>query len=225
MTNRGREDREGARAAAVKAAEWLARERLGGEASGHDWHHADRVRRMALRLAPGEGADPFVCELAALLHDIADRKLVPDEELALTELESWLKRQPISGEDAGHVMEIIRTMSFRGGSGPPMRTPEGRVVQDADRLDAIGAIGIARTFAYGGRAGRPIFAPADGSRAAPEAADRRPPESGPSAVGHFYDKLLLLKDKLNTAEARAIAERRHRFMLAYLEQFYAEWEG
>jgi len=208
---------------AVEQAERWARERLGGDSGGHDWHHIERVRRMALRLAGEAGADPFVCEMAALLHDLADDKLVPDPEAALREIRAWLGEHGVGPADAEHIVEIIGTMSFRGGGGPPMRTIEGRVVQDADRLDALGAIGIARTFAYSGRVGRPMHDPSIPPRERMTAEQYRAEKS--TAYNHFHEKLLKLSSLMNTEAAKRIAEERHRFMEAFLARFEAEWEG
>jgi uncharacterized protein len=184
-----------------------------------------RVRRVALRLAREEGADLYVVELAALLHDLADHKFHGGDETAGPRAaRAWL--QSLGAEEAviAHVAAIIAGVSYKGaGVATPMETPEGRVVQDADRLDAIGAIGIARTFAYGGSRGRPMHEPdaepeAHGSFAAYKAS------TGPT-INHFHEKLLLLRDRMNTDAARRMAEGRHRFMEHFLERFHAEWEG
>lgn len=204
------------------ASEWV-RAKLGQESSGHDWGHIDRVVRTARTIAEAERANAFVCELAALLHDMADEKLNDDPAAAQRELEGWLANSGVSKEDAAHILEIIDTMSFKGGSRPPMRTVEGRVVQDADRLDAIGAVGISRVFAYSGAKGRPIHDP---DVAAREAMTEEEYRSGrDTAINHFYEKLLKLRGLMNTDAGRAMAEERHRFMETYLEQFYAEWDG
>lgn len=130
------------------AAEKLAYESCKGDSSGHDWWHIVRVRNLAGAIAQKEGADVFICELAALLHDVADEKLVADPKKREEEFYLWLLEQGLAEKGCQHVMTIIKTMSFKGGTTPPMTTLEGQVVQDADRLDAIGAIGIARVFAY-----------------------------------------------------------------------------
>ncbi|MEC0212425.1 HD domain-containing protein [Paenibacillus ehimensis] len=200
-----------------------ARTELERDSSGHDWWHIVRVTRTAKRLAAVERADTFICELAALLHDVADEKLNPSKEAGLQKVENWLAEAGTDEADRAHVMDIISTMSFGGGHGQPMRTAEGRIVQDADRLDAIGAIGIARVFAYGGWKGRPMHDPELPVR------EHMTPEEYRShpgtAINHFYEKLLKLKDLMNTNAARALAEERHRFMERYLEQFYSEWDA
>lgn len=205
--------------------EAFVRGRMEGEGSGHDWWHVDRVRRMALRLARDEGADPYVTELAALLHDVADHKFHGGDETAGPRAaREWLEQAGAGAETIAHVCEIIARLSYRGAGVPtPMHTAEGRVVQDADRLDAIGAIGVARTFAYGGSRGRPLHDP----DAAPElhaSFDRYKASTAPT-INHFHEKLLLLRDRLNTDSARRIAEGRHAFMEQFLERFHQEWDG
>ncbi|WP_138494031.1 HD domain-containing protein [Paenibacillus pinistramenti] len=206
----------------LEQAERFVQDTLGSDRSGHDWWHIYRVRRMALELAALEGADLFVCELAALLHDVADEKLNASKEAGLEKVSSWLKRHLDDPQDEPvilHVMSIISTMSYNGGKNPPVTTLEGKVVQDADRLDAIGAVGIARTFAYGGSKGRSIHEP---GRDFSENGYRSEENT---TVHHFYDKLLRLKDLMNTEHARRLAENRHRFMEQFLDQFYKEWEA
>lgn len=211
------------REAVIAEAEAYVRGKLAGDFSGHDWQHIERVRRTALTLAAEERADAFICELAALLHDVADGKLVEDEAQALRELREWLQARSVPASDVDHVMEIISTMSFRGGSGPPMRTLEGQIVQDADRLDALGAIGISRVFAYSGAKRRPIHDPRVKPREAMTPEEYRS-RSG-TAINHFHEKLLKLRDLMNTAAARRLAEGRHAFMERFLEQFHEEWQG
>ena len=195
------------------------------EGSGHDWFHIERVWKNAKRIGVTEPADMFVVELAALLHDIADWKFHSgDEAIGPARARELLMVHNVSAEVIEHVVLIIATMSYKGAGVPtPMATIEGKIVQDADRLDAIGAIGIARTFAYGGHKGRLLYDP-----------DRKPEmhtskeayfKTDAPTINHFYEKLLLLKDRMNTAEAKRMAEGRHRFMEQYLEQFYGEWEG
>jgi len=198
---------------------------MSGEGTGHDWWHVHRVRRMALRLARDEGTDPYVTELAALLHDLADHKFHGGDETAGPRAaRAWLESLGAGAEVVDHVCAIVAGVSFKGaGVATPMPTPEGRVVQDADRLDAIGAIGIARAFAYGGSRGRPLHAP----DAAPEAHDsfEAYKAGGGATTAHFHEKLLLLRDRLHTAAARRVAEGRHRYMEDFLARFHAEWEG
>jgi uncharacterized protein len=209
----------------LRRTEAFVRERMHGEGTGHDWWHVDRVRRTALRLAREEGADPYVTALAALLHDVADHKFHGGDETAGPRAaRAWLAEAGADAETIEHVCAIIAGLSYKGaGVATPMGTPEGRVVQDADRLDAIGAIGIARAFAYGGSRGRPLHEP----DAAPELHDsfeRYKASAGPT-INHFHEKLLLLRERMNTASARRIADERHTFMEQYLTRFHAEWEG
>ncbi|MGT2756528.1 HD domain-containing protein [Streptococcus ovuberis] len=181
------------------------------DSSGHDWWHIERVRRTALTIAGEEGANHFICEMAALLHDVADRKFNDSLIAGLEKVEAWLNNQPLAKEDKDHILEIIETMSFTSQKeGKAVPSLEGQVVQDADRLDALGAIGIARTMAYSGHTGRLIY---------------HPDSDEETAVQHFYDKLLTLKGLMNTNYGKRLAEQRHHFMESYLEQFYAEWSG
>lgn len=202
-----------------------ARTRLANEGSGHDWWHVYRVWTMAKRIGRAEGADLLVVELAALLHDIADWKLHGgDSNVGANNAEEWLFSLGVAPQIVAHVRDIVAKISFKGaGVAQPALTREGQVVQDADRLDALGALGIARAFAYGGSKGRLIHDP-----------DIAPQEhlsaetylnSGGTTINHFYEKLLLLVDRMNTPTGRLIAEDRHRFMEEYLRRFYAEWEG
>jgi uncharacterized protein len=198
---------------------------LSGEGSGHDWWHVYRVWRMAKRIGQAEGADPLVVELAALLHDIADWKAHGgDSTVGPRMAREWLVSQALDASVIEHVCQIVADISFKGaGVEQPVLSLEGKVVQDADRLDAMGAIGIARAFAYGAAKGRLIHDPAV------KPIEHRTAEaflkSSGTTVNHFYEKLLLLKDRMNTATGRAVAEERHRFMEEYLRRFYEEWEG
>jgi len=201
----------------------FARAELAGDSSGHDWWHIARVRVLARTIALHEGGDVFICELAALLHDLADAKIAGDEATGLARVRGWLAEQEADTATIEQTMEIIATMSFAGGAKPTPATLEGRVVQDADRLDALGAIGIARAFAYGGSRGRLIYDPdvppqEYASAAAYHASDT-------PTINHFYEKLLLLQDRMNTAYARQLAAARHRYMQAFLDEFFAEWAG
>jgi uncharacterized protein len=205
--------------------ETFIRSRLGGDASGHDWYHVDRVRRSAVMIGAAEGADLGVTELAALLHDVADWKFHGgDEDAGPRVAGEWLLSQEVARGVIAQAQQVIREVSFKG-AGVVTRpsTLEGHVVQDADRLDAIGAIGIARTFAYGGHKGQPMYEPLQPP--APHASFEDYKTKSSSTINHFYEKLLLLKDRLNTATARQIALSRHRYMEAFLAQFYKEWNG
>ncbi|OWR27174.1 phosphohydrolase [Saccharibacillus sp. O23] len=207
----------------LREAAALAKGELEHEGSGHDWWHIYRVTELAKRIAAEEGADPFICELAALLHDLADEKLVDDPEAGMKRTENWMLEHEATADEAAHVMEIIATMSFKGGGGAAMKTPEGRVVQDADRLDALGAIGIARTFVYSGKKGRPMYDPN-----IPVRQEMTPEEyrSGKdTAINHFHEKLLKLRDLMNTEAGRRIADDRHAFIEEFLLRFDREWQG
>ena len=197
---------------------------LSGDGTGHDWWHVHRVWRMAQRIGRAENADLLVVELAALLHDIADWKLQDgDTSVGPARAKEWLDSLGMDMGVVDHVCQIVANISFKGAAveQPPLSL-EGRVVQDADRLDAMGAIGIARAFVYGGAKGREIYDPGV------QPTEHRTAESylkGGTTINHFYEKLLLLKDRMNTATGRAMAEERHRFMEDYLRRFYEEWEG
>jgi uncharacterized protein len=207
----------------LAAAEDLARAELDRDSSGHDWWHIARVRALARTIAEHEGADIFICELAALLHDLADAKIASDEATGLARVRDWLAEQGADAETVARVMEIVATMSFSGGTKLAPATLEGRVVQDADRLDAIGAIGIARAFAYGGSRGRLMHDPGVPPQEYVSAAAYH--ASAAPTINHFYEKLLLLKGRMNTSYARQLAEVRHRYMQAFLDEFFAEWTG
>lgn len=207
----------------ISAAERFCRSELENDPTGHDWWHIHRVVQMANRLAYEEGANSFICTISALLHDVADEKLNDSKESGLRKVREWLEGQPMTDEELQHIMEIISTMSYNAGANPPMRTMEGKVVQDADRLDAIGAIAIARTFLYAGWKSHPIHDPHLPPRDSMTPGEYRHDKS--TAINHFHEKLLKLKDHVNTSSARRIAEERHRYMEQYVERFYQEWEG
>lgn len=201
----------------------FVKDKLFGEGSGHDWFHIERVYNMAKYIGEMEGADSFVIEMTALLHDIDDWKFSDSNETETTVTEEFLRSIGVDCEDVDKIISIIKTMSYKGGvEDSSQGTIEGMVVQDADRLDAIGAIGIARTFAYGGSKNRIMYDP-----------DVRPMDfksldevkcDNNHTVNHFYEKLLKLKDLMNTDTAKVIAKRRHKFMEDYLNEFYYEWE-
>ncbi len=207
----------------LAAARAHVRERLEHDSSGHDWWHIERVVRLARRLAEEEGADVFLCELAALTHDLADWKLNADEAQALSDLRAWLAQHGADEATTAATLEIITQMSFKGGGQPPMRTLEGQIVQDADRLDAIGAIGIARAFAYGGAKGLPLHNPEARPRGQMTAEEYRRQQA--ATITHFHEKLLRLKDRMNTATARRMAAHRHAVLEDFLAEFQAEWAG
>jgi uncharacterized protein len=198
---------------------------LANEGSGHDWWHIERVWRMAKRIGQDEGADLPIVELAALLHDIADWKAHGgDSNIGSQTAMTWLTSLDVDSNIVQHVGQIIADISFKGASvEQPMLSLEGKVVQDADRLDAIGAIGIARAFAYGGSKGRLIYDPTC-KPTDHQTADSYLNSNG-TTINHFYEKLLLLKDRMNTQTGKNVAEQRHDFMEDFLKQFYEEWEG
>ncbi len=196
---------------------------LAGDSSGHDWWHIHRVRNLARFLARQEGADIFVVELAALLHDIADWKFHDGDETAGPRAaRQWLESQQVAEAVIAEVTDIIATLSFKGaGVSCPMKTLAGQVVQDADRLDALGAIGIARTFAYGGHAGRAMYDPDVQPEHHASFAEYRAAEG--TTLNHFTEKLLLLRDRMNTEAARRLAAERHAFLEEFHRRFLQEW--
>jgi len=201
------------------------RKKMSGEGSGHDWWHVYRVWRNAIHIAGKEKADMFVVELAALLHDIADWKFNDgDINEGPRQAREWLQSLGLDEGVISHVSEIVEGISFKGaGVRTAMRTREGMVVQDADRLDAIGAIGIARTFAYGGHLNHEIYNPEKKPEMHKTFEEYK--NGTGSVINHFYEKLLLLKDLMNTPAAMKIAEERHSYMEKFLDRFFREWEG
>jgi uncharacterized protein len=199
--------------------------RLEGEGSGHDWWHVYRVWKNAVQIAQQENADLFLVELSALLHDIADWKFHDgNDEVGPMMARAWLENLSVDEAVIAHVCQIIKEVSFKGaGVITKMQTKEGKVVQDADRLDAIGAVGIARTFAYGGSKGREMYNP-EIKPIMHLSFDEYKNSKSPT-LNHFYEKLLLLKDLMNTSTARKMAEHRHQIMVDFLSEFFREWEG
>jgi len=198
---------------------------LQGAEGGHDWWHIERVWRNAKLISRSEHIDIFIVELAALLHDIADTKFHNgDENIGPEKAKQFLESLSVEKEIIVHVENIIRNISFKGGNfTKDFNSPELAVVQDADRLDAIGAIGIARAFNYGGFKNREIYNPS----IAPDLKMNKETykKSNAPTINHFYEKLLLLKGLMNTKTGKKLAEERHRFMQFFLEEFYSEWEG
>lgn len=192
---------------------------------GHDWFHIERVWKNTLLILEHENADRLICELAALLHDVADSKFHGgDEGLGPAIAEKFLREQQVAESIINEVKLIIKNMSYKASLGQvAYHSKEMEIVQDADRLDAIGAIGIARAFNYGGFKNRAMHDPS----IEPELNMSKEAYKNTQAptINHFYEKLLLLKDKMNTTTAKAIAQQRHNYMEGFLEQFYAEWEG
>jgi len=192
---------------------------------GHDWFHIERVYRNALLIAESETCNIEIVKLGALLHDIADSKFHNgDETIGPNTARIFLERQNVSEEITTHVINIIENISFKGGNfDKKFNSIELEIVQDADRLDAIGAIGIARTFNYGGFKNRTIYNPSIAPKLGMDKEEYKKSEA--PTINHFYEKLLLLKDKMNTQTGKKIAQERHFFMEKFLSQFYAEWEG
>jgi uncharacterized protein len=192
---------------------------------GHDWFHIERVFKNALLIAENEDCNVTVVKLGALLHDIADSKFHDgDEKIGPKTARIFLESQNVSEDIISHVIAIIENISFKGGNfEKKFNSKELEIVQDADRLDAIGAIGIARTFNYGGFKNRPLHNPNIQPNLNMSKEEYKNSES--PTLNHFYEKLLLLKDKMNTETGKEIAQKRHDFMITFLAQFYAEWDG
>ncbi|MVT11491.1 HD domain-containing protein [Chitinophaga tropicalis] len=203
----------------------FVKQELAQAEGGHDWWHIYRVWQLSRRIAAGEKVDMQIVELGALLHDIADSKFHGgDESIGPRKARTFLESQKVPEPVIQHVVNIIEYVSFKGGHNTGgFYSPELGVVQDADRLDALGAIGIARAFNYGGFKNRALYDPA----IAPDLNMTREQykKSAAPTINHFYEKLLLLKDRMNTSTGRELAEERHAFMELFLEKFYKEWEG
>jgi len=204
------------------------KETLKGAEGGHDWFHIERVYNNTKLIAKDEDVDLFVVELGALLHDIADSKFHDgDESIGPKKAASFLKSIGVPNDIIEHIVNIIIHVSFKSGleSGDSVKfiSSELQVIQDADRLDAIGAIGIARAFNYGGFKNRSLFDPEIAPKLNQDKESYK--KSKAPTINHFYEKLLLLKDKMNTATGKKIAEKRHTFMEQFLKEFYDEWHG
>lgn len=203
----------------------FVKDELKNAEGGHDWFHIERVYKNAILISEGEEIDKTVVALGALLHDIADSKFHNgDETVGPLKARNFLQKQNLSEDKIQQVVKIIENVSFSGGNRrQDFYSKELEVIQDADRLDAIGAIGIARTFNYGGFKNRKMYDPdiAPNLTMTPEEYKA----SDAPTINHFYEKLLLLKNRMNTDTGRRIAEERHLFMESFLKQFYAEWEG
>jgi uncharacterized protein len=204
----------------------LVKNQMQGEATGHDWWHVYRVWQTALKIGRLEKADLFIIELAALLHDLDDGKFNDSKE-PLKALEI-LNKLEVEENVIAKVIETIKSMSFslsfkEAGNKPVINTIEGKIIQDADRLDALGAVGIARAFAYGGFKGREIFNPEIKPQIFTSIEHYR--TSNSPTLNHFYEKLFLLKDLMNTETAKQIAQERHKYMEEFVNEFMKEWEG
>ena len=207
----------------IEATIKFVKEQLKDEPTGHDWFHIDRVVKLSEKIAKEEGGDLYTITLIALLHDISDYKLNTNEKEGVAKLENFLNTTIDEESLKQQIKTDIEGISFKGANvRGSLLSKEGQIVQDADRLDAIGAIGIARAFAYGGNKKRSMYNP-----------DQKPEEhrsfedyksSKGHTINHFYEKLLLLKDRLNTSTAKNIAQERHTFMENFLNQFYNEWD-
>lgn len=201
----------------------LVKQKLEGTESGHDWFHIERVWKLSTYIQEREGGDQQVIELAALLHDIADPKFNNgDETLAAKIVNEFLTEQKLDNETIGKVIFIIENMSFKNRNDTPQNLPlELKIVQDADRLDAIGAIGIARTFNFGGYKNNLMYHPDIPPKINQTKEEYK--KSNGTTINHFYEKLLLLKDLMNTNTAKDLATERHQLMLNFLDEFYKEW--
>jgi uncharacterized protein len=203
----------------------LVREFHADDTTGHDWYHIDRVRKLALRICPYEAADPILVEIAALIHDVNDRKLRRPGDV-VDHAQRMLEEAKVPPELAAQALDIAKRVSFKGAEvQDDMPTIEGKIVQDADRLDAIGYIGIARAFAYGGAIGRPMFDPKTEVVEAKSEEEYIVSSQKGSTINHFYEKLFLLKGRLHTHFARLIAENRHDRMKYFVYGFKDEWYG
>ena len=210
----------------MMAKEWVdqaivfVKERFANDASGHDAEHTFRVYRLAMKLNETEKGDPEIVALSALLHDVDDRKLFdPSEKAAKRFLESL----GIPEITKKAILKNIEEVSFKGSDSKTPDTIEGKIVQDADRLDAIGAIGVARAFAYGGAHHRKFYDPEEPPTLNMDDETYKKHES--TTINHFYEKLLLLEGMMNTTEGRRLAKKRTEFLKSYLEEFLEEWEG
>ncbi len=203
----------------------FVKEKLQNAEAGHDWFHMERVYKNALLIAKKEQCDLQIVQLGALLHDIADSKFNNgDETIGPKVAREFLETQNVDENVIQHVEKIIENISFKGGNFErKFNSIELQIIQDADRLDAIGAIGIARTFNYGGFKNHQLYNP----EIAPKLNMSKEEYKNTNAptINHFYEKLLLLKDKMNTETGKQIAQQRHKFMEQFLEQFFAEWDG
>ena len=204
----------------------FVKETLEGAEGGHDWFHIERVYKNALLISENEKVDRFTVQLGALLHDIADAKFYNgDESIGPKKAREFLKKQYVDEDIIIHIENIILFISYKSSldTSKKFTSPELDVIQDADRLDAIGAIGIARCFNYGGFKNRSLYDPAIEPNL--EMTKEQYKKSTAPTINHFYEKLLLLKDKMNTKTGQLLAKERHRYMEGFLQQFYEEWNG
>lgn len=209
----------------IVATKLFVQEQLANAEGGHDWFHILRVYNNSILISKNENVNPFIVALGALLHDVADSKFHDGDETVGPKIaREFLFKHDVDSAVIEHVIKIIENISFKGGNeDQKFRSLELDVIQDADRLDAIGAIGIARCFNYGGFKNRPLFDP--NIKPNMKMTKEEYKTSTSPTINHFYEKLLLLKDKMNTKAGRRIATDRHNFMDSFLNQFYAEWDG
>ncbi|MCO6174870.1 HD domain-containing protein [Flavobacterium sp. NRK F10] len=204
----------------------FVKKQLANAEGGHDWFHIQRVFQNSVQIAEHEtDCNIEIVQLAALLHDIADSKFHNGDETVGPKIaREFLLQQEVDEEIVRHVVSIIENISFKGGNfNPDFSSLELQIVQDADRLDAIGAIGIARTFNYGGFKNRPMYDPAIAPKMNMTKEEYK--KSNAPTLNHFYEKLLILQDKMNTETGKKMAKERHQFMELFLAQFYSEWDG
>lgn len=202
----------------------ILQSRYGDDRTGHDWFHLARVWTMAKRLARGKKVNHFVLQMAALLHDVDDYKFKPVGEDPLLQTKKILDQFSLPQSDYDLICDISSHVSYKGAGVPDNQpTLEGQIVQDADRLDGIGAIGIARCFVYNGYKGNVLYDPLQAPHTGMHAAEYTKLNS--TAINHFYEKLLLVYDRLHTPEAKRIGRKRHTYLQNYLKEFLAEWEG
>ncbi|MGB5205703.1 HD domain-containing protein [Eudoraea sp.] len=215
------------RKAILKKTKKFVKQRFKGAEGGHDWFHTKRVLANSVHIAKKENANLFVVQLAALLHDIADAKFHDGDETVGPKVASeFMIEHNVDQLSREHIVKIIESVSFKNSfsnTDNPFNSIELQIVQDADRLDAIGAIGIARAFNYGGFKNRELYNPKITPNRSMSKEEYKKSDS--PTINHFYEKLLLLKEKMNTSTGKKLAEKRHAFMLSYLDQFYQEWEG
>jgi uncharacterized protein len=202
------------------------RQKLEGESSGHDWWHTWRVWQMAKRIAKEEKVDMFIVEMASLLHDVADYKVTKNSKKVFHDMQEWLVANSVKRENAVAIIDVARDIGFRGGY--MKKSPENleeKIVSDADMLDALGAIGIARVFEFGGNRGFKMHDPQKMPRKFQDENEYKFQKEKGTDINHFYEKILLLKDMMNTKTAKRIAQERHDYIVQYLNRFYKEWEG
>ena len=211
----------------VEKAKRYVKKWMDRDSSGHDWYHTQRVLHLAETIAQQEkefvDLDMEAVQLIALLHDVDDRKLSPRTYDNLDRAREFLYKNDVVPTRREMILDSIRKLSFKGTGTTVPDSIEGRIVQDADRLDAMGAIGIARTFAFGGSRGRLIYDPEQPPKLDMNEETYRSGQS--NGINHFYEKLLLLKDLMNTETGKAMAQHRHSYMESFLKEFYGEWEG